>query len=879
MPTPSDSVGADNTKKKKAPKPTTGTKRATISTPTKEQRRSNRSASKSGVPPQSILKNPTSSPLKKKSRGRSADSAVSKSTERSRSKSVPRSNSQQSKRSRSRSQTPAPKPKPKAKPTKTPKPGTYSAAAAEGAKTPTPKKLKALKFRGFIQGVVTCKKSDNLRHDVYRKFGVMLSTFQKIQGAKTCRIANYKDETADPLQNASQMPTEHVMVERYFFFEGTARQWDGRFIPESKTRKITFSFLLLSDVDVEAMVEAVTVDMMDHQITLEYKTCQAISHEFRLHAVRVYNRFNVRSFQEMFQRQIEDIQAEQYLHDEEGFLGTLEAAGFKVPKVTVRKDYPFNGPWRKDEYGTDTRFKQVFYIEYPTQNAEQMEAIVAILKKSGKFRETWGQHASLHFAPPKDEELTSHTTLQKWHSICEAHNSTILSMGMIRLNDVINPDFKVEVNFLKSSKNKGERMSLRDVLHSITVPGESKNVQIIHGIARAPDGGYEAAFADTIPLAKKMAANIASHPAGWISGYLKNKGWKADSIKQLLRKSFTTESIVAADTSTFNRHTGEVTSTAVDATDQELRDIQDSWVDMSLGHGKADTVVDAAITGESAAAFNWEDGASVGTLKSNPDMADSDAEGSVVYSDEEEEVNDESEEEKESYDEEEYDSEAVSDDDGSEEQSSEEVGSKVEHQDDDNLTNVSSENTDDLMEDVDNEDWFPQEDTDDLVLSKPIRKLFPEDPGMVEYLLAMTRMAPAPDYIWDLYDQYNVVLEEEGRLYSLQDEMNSEMDVDSAEYEERCAWLDHQHNENQINLMKAESLLRDALAKFAEDSEKDFSAQQPNPEGPLPTYKGTAPAATGAAAEAPASGEDKDNPHAKGSAEDNSQGAAGHARG
>jgi hypothetical protein len=27
----------------------------------------------------------------------------------------------------------------------------------------------------------------------------MLTTFQKIQGAKTCRIANYNDETEDPL--------------------------------------------------------------------------------------------------------------------------------------------------------------------------------------------------------------------------------------------------------------------------------------------------------------------------------------------------------------------------------------------------------------------------------------------------------------------------------------------------------------------------------------------------------------------------------------------------------------------------------------------------------------------------------------------------------
>jgi hypothetical protein len=382
------------------------------------------------------------------------------------------------------------------------------------------------------------------------------------------------------------------------------------------------------------------------------------------------------------------VQVDEYFRDKDSFLGKMEVIKFEVPKVTVRKDYPYNGPWRSEPYGTDTSFKRTFIIEYPTKNKEQMEAIVEILKHNGNFKRMWGEHANLHFAPSKDENETSQTTLQRWHSICEAHNSTILSMGLVRFNDVINPDFKVEVKYLKTSRNKGEFMSLRDVLHSVSVPGSSKTVQVIHGICRAPDGGFEAAVADSIPFARTMAANMSSHLAGWISGYLKTKGWKQDSIKQLLRKSFTTQSIIAAENSTFNKHTGVVTSAAMDAVDRELLDLRDSWVDMSLGHGSVQE--NAAVNDDSAAAaFNWEDGASVGTMRSN--VGDSDADSSVVY-DDSDEVSDE-----------EDDDEVGSREDGSDEGSNDEYASaddieyeeNEQEEDDMNEEESGSENAED----------------------------------------------------------------------------------------------------------------------------------------------------------------------------------------
>jgi hypothetical protein len=405
-------------------------------------------------------------------------------------------------------------------------------------------------------------------------------------------------------------------------------------------------------------------------------------------------------------------------------------------------------------------------------------------------------------------------------------------MGLVRFNDLINPDFKVEVKYLKTSRNKGEFMSLRDVLHSVSVPGSSKTVQVIHGICRTPDGGFEAAVADSIPFARTMAANMSSHLAGWISGYLKTKGWKQDSIKQLLRKSFTTQSIIAAENSTFNKHTGVVTSAAMDAVDRELLDLRDSWVDMSLGHGSVQE--NAAVNDDSAAAFNWEDGASVRTMRSN--VGDSDADSSVVY-DDSDEVSDE-----------EDDDEVGREEDGSDEGSNDEYASaddaeyeeNEQEEDDMNEEESGSENTEDLMNQLEEDEIFELDDTDERILGRPIRKLFPEDPGMVEYLLAMTRMAPAPDHIWELYDVYNTQLEEESRLYALQDELASDYDEESEEYLTRAALLKQEHDENQINLENAQMLFREALATWQQERERELSAQQTDPESPSPTNEGAA---------------------------------------
>jgi hypothetical protein len=60
------------------------------------------------------------------------------------------------------------------------------------------------------------------------------------------------------------------------------------------------------------------------------------------------------------------------------------------------------------------------------------------------------------------------------------------------------------------------------------------------------------------------------------------KGWKDDCIKLLLKQSFTAMAVASAEKSSWDCKSGVVKSDQMDETEQELQEIEQSWVDMSL---------------------------------------------------------------------------------------------------------------------------------------------------------------------------------------------------------------------------------------------------------------------------------------------------------
>jgi hypothetical protein len=692
----------------------------------------------------------------------------------------------------------------------------YAKKAAATPKSSAKKKPKKLNHSKYVGGVMEMSKSGTLRTDVYAKLMKLLTICQSAHGAKTARVANYKDPEGVPIATPSQMPSLHVQVTNYFWFPPGNRMWNGNTIPVNKTRKIEFCFLMEADVPIEEIVWTVGIDLIDLGITLEVKTCQAISHKSLMHFMYINNRFNRAEFEGSLMQQLAEFQKDVHEYDPTSYLGRKEAAKKKIPTLTVKLDYPFNGPWEKTRDGKDTRFKRTFVVEYSTEDEVYVETLMGEFKKAGKIKEYWGEWATFHYAPAKDDETVSSTAKLRWHRICDAHSCTMLSTGVVMLWDIKDPDRKIKVEYWKPKHDKMEFMSLRDVLHSIKVTDESagSEVNVIHGLCPAPGGGWEAGVASSLPQAHTTGTNIAAHPAGWIMGYLKAKGWKEGCIKQLLKHTFTAQAVASAEKSSWDRKTGVVKSDMVDETEQELLDIEQSWVDMSLLN--SNNVEDSAVKEGETVAFNWADGGSVKTMATNQFEAVSDAETSVVYSSEEEDESESSEEE------------------GSveEEKEEEDYASARESEEEDMVNLVDSDGDSEELDPMNLEEklW-----TDIADLEDPVTELFFEDEQERDNIWTMLLGGVVTSKILRLAEKYRM---RRDREMQVEYEMMELVDPETAEeegYGEVYKDLEKEYNSLQLLKKSNEVRLRDALRKLlaeqlpaAQDKDDDASAHVKN---------------------------------------------------
>jgi hypothetical protein len=593
--------------------------------------------------------------------------------------------------------------------------------------------------------------------------------------------------------NSSQMPSLHAEVMKYIHFNLITRHWNGETIPNGRTRKIPFSCLLEADIPIEELVDAIQIDLIDAQMQLQVKTCQALRHEERMCLMYVYNRYNKKQIERDLQDQLTKLQEDS---DKESLLGALEAAGKKFPKIVVRVDYPYNGPFERNRDGVDSSYKRVFIIEYALEDKEHVETAVAAYKKSGRLTQFFGEHANIQIAPSKDAEETATTTIQKWHSICDSHSATMLSTGMVRLDGIKNPDVVIPVEYWKaSSRPRPDEMTLRQVLHSVKVSGANQQVQVFHGLCRAADGGYEAAVADTIPLAKAQARNVAAHPAAWVQGYTTSKGWKKACVEQLLKKSFNISSVVSAQSSKWDRRTGQVTSEDLDETEQELRNVTESWVDMSLlSAGRNVVQENAVLEGGDMAAFDWEGGASVRTMNTRGSEPVSDAETSLVNSSDDEETD--------------YGEYSGEDDD--ERMSEEGSNSKSDE-----------ENADD-----DDEAGYW---TAASLAEWPIRELFKDDVELRDNIVKTLKEGELDIWCIRQANRYNDLAEEAGEIDEKLIELIAEETggKENPEFEEQREMLDFRLNEIECEKDEIKLRLQEALKDFPlRDEDVDSSAQQ-----------------------------------------------------
>ena len=213
-----------------------------------------------------------------------------------------------------------------------------------------------------------------------------------------------------------------------------------------------------------------------------------------------------------------------------------------------------------------------------------------------------------------------------------------------------------------------------------------------------------------------------------------------------------------------------------------------------------------------AAAFNFEDGASVKTMNSRQSEL-SDGKQSLVDSDDED---DEASEQEDEDDKEEKHNESEGSVDDSEERES--VAASYQE------STISIEDDEDIFVDVEGLEW-------------PIRQLFSqeEDHDTQVKLLSLIGSEEMPEECVEMAWNYKMCLQMEQDLYEKQTILIEESDVDKdPEYDTKLQWLEIEHEKNQEQLIQAQERLREALEQLAKDKVDDESAQQKHSVGFLP---------------------------------------------
>ena len=211
-----------------------------------------------------------------------------------------------------------------------------------------------------------------------------------------------------------------------------------------------------------------------------------------------------------------------------------------------------------------------------------------------------------------------------------------------------------------------------------------------------------------------------------------------DLSSKLLKKSFTTSSIMSAQESTWDKKSGRVTSDSISAEELELRDLENSWVNMDLGVVKKDAEVKhAELKAGDIAAFDFEEGASCKSM--TPSDVASDAETSYVDSDEE----DSSEEDASDEDSESGSSEGdeSSEDDNAQGVQFADIKKRIVESDDDENAEGDGEESNEEQEDA--QEAHP--------LEWLIRGSFEDDLGLQEVLLALAHAGKIPQQAWDTH--------------------------------------------------------------------------------------------------------------------------------
>ena len=256
--------------------------------------------------------------------------------------------------------------------------------------------------------------------------------------------------------------------------------------------------------------------------------------------------------------------------------------GGEFPKLHCILDWGKGGKYVEKPANApreDTSHRKLPTFIYDGEDEPRLEALFRECKRLGLERDVFGEHA---FFQPMLDRYAEDGEKERFNEKVMNHGAVQKSLGHCTLAGLKRVDYKITVELLPDADGPRQSpgdYSIRNILMKMKA-GRSRLWQCI-----LPDrhGGYTGYFPGTDPAALSQATNMASDPAGYLKCYLIRQGWKMQSIRKLIQKSFTEEHAENSRLAKWDKANQRVISGASIRHAEHNAALDASFIDRSLG--------------------------------------------------------------------------------------------------------------------------------------------------------------------------------------------------------------------------------------------------------------------------------------------------------
>ena len=354
--------------------------------------------------------------------------------------------------------------------------------------------------------------------------------------------------------------------------------------PDDRSRKIVSTLRFGFHTDPEEFISMSRIDMSKvKNVMVFYKPLQEFDTERDIYLMYSATKVPMQSIADKLRKFLPACERKFVLKYPNDFRAEEHSGPF--PPIDVRIDWARGGTFNQRPQGAkdeDTSHRKVPTIFYPRADRERIVRVVQKIKEKGLTAREFGDHSFFQIQLPPKVDAAEKT---RFDEKIRNHGAAQLSMGNATIPGLVNPDYPVTVELYPDGdgprQSPGE-MSVMQILQKIRAPKPSK-FSLFQGIYQGYGGVWIAFFSGQHPDVEEMATSWCQDLAATLRFYLQRQGWKLETIRQLIRKSFTEMAADSASRAKYDKKTGKIVSGAAIQHAAHNAALDKSFINRNLG--------------------------------------------------------------------------------------------------------------------------------------------------------------------------------------------------------------------------------------------------------------------------------------------------------